>query len=77
MPSDSRKLMGNSMNKAPENWRFADLRDSWHIAPLLLRDGMCCRSRNDEAMVMSVPDMGWAAVSDNRSKNLNERKNIS
>lgn len=73
MLSDSRI----ALVKRLKNGRFADLRDSWHIAPLILRGDMCCASRIDEAMVKSVPDMGWATVSDIRSKNLNARKIIS
>jgi len=48
---------------------FADLRETWHIAPLDLYDHVCYRSRNDAAMVKSVPDMGWVTESDNRSTN--------
>ena len=55
--------------KRLKNRRFADLRETWHIAPLNLRGYMCFRSRNDEAMVKSVPGMGWATGSDNRSIN--------
>lgn len=73
MPFDSRI----TLLKCLKNGRFADWRDSWHIASLILRGGMCCVSRIDGAMVESVPDMGWTTVSESDQKNLNVREIIS
>ncbi len=56
---------------------FADLRETWHIAPLILRGHVCYRSRIDEAMVTSVPAMGRATGSDSRSTKSNVRTTIS
>ena len=56
---------------------FADLHETWHIAPLILRGYVCYRSRIDGAMVKSVSAMGRVTGSDKRTTKSNVRITIS